>query len=280
MADMNIRRNARVEAADGEVGRVKHVVVDPGTKEVTDLVVGQDGNEWLVPISAVASVEGERVMLRGPRSQFQRGVAFDRGRYQAVDDEEARDESARRAERGGAPLLDADDDAVHVGGATPAPRPERADVARGRPVRAEHGERLELKEEELRARKQVVETGEVGVRKEIVTETQTLAVPVTHEEVVIERHPVAGERPVSGDIGEGEEIRVPVMEERVTVEKQPVVTEEVVVGRRQVQETERVSDTVRREEARVETEGQVRQVQDEGGTGRFSTQDHEHSQRS
>ena len=45
MADMNIQLNARVEASDGEIGRVKHVVVDPDTKEATDLVVADGGNE-------------------------------------------------------------------------------------------------------------------------------------------------------------------------------------------------------------------------------------------
>ena len=41
------------------------------------------------------------------------------------------------------------------------------------------------------------------------------------------------------------------------VEKEPVVKEEIEVGKRQVQETEQVSGTVRREEARVESEGDV-----------------------
>ena len=58
-------------------------------------------------------------------------------------------------------------------------------------------------------------------------------------------------------IGEGETIRVPVREEEVTVEKRPVVTEEISIGKRPVQETEQVSGTVRREEARIEREGNV-----------------------
>jgi hypothetical protein len=47
------------------------------------------------------------------------------------------------------------------------------------------------------------------------------------------------------------------------VEKTPVVREEVTLKKRQVQDTERVSDTVRREEARVEQTGDAK-VQ--GGT--------------
>jgi uncharacterized protein (TIGR02271 family) len=83
-------------------------------------------------------------------------------------------------------------------------------------------------------------------------------VPVTREEVVIERHAVSGDAErvaAAGDLAEGEEIRVPIMEEEVRVEKRPVVKEEVTLGKRQVTETERVNETLRREEARVETEG-------------------------
>ena len=280
MPDMNIQRNARVEAADGEVGRVTHVVVDPQTREVTDLAVGHDGHEWLVPMSAVASVEGDRVVLNGRRSTFQGGRTFDRDRYRAVDDEEARDESAGRAKRGGVPLLDADDAAVHIGAApqpAPTPVPMHARQAGSAPSRS--ADRIQLREEELVARKREVEAGEVGIRKEVVIEQQEIEVPVTREEVVIERRPVEG-RPTNEPIGAGETIRVPVHEERVTLDKQTVVREEIEVGTREVEETARVTDSVRREEARIETEGEVHQVHSQGATDHFASKDHRHGQRS
>ena len=117
-------------------------------------------------------------------------------------------------------------------------------------------QRIQLREEELLARKQAVQTGEVGIRKEVVTEQQTINVPTTREEVVIERRPASGQ-PSDTPIGEGETYRIPVREEQVTVEKQPVVREEVSLGKRQVQETQQVSDTVKREEARIERQGDV-----------------------
>ena len=124
--------------------------------------------------------------------------------------------------------------------------------------RREGGERVQLREEELRARKETVQTGEARIGKEVVSEEQTIEVPRTREEVEVERRPV-DRRPSDRPIGEGadETIEVPVREERVSVEKQPVVTEELSVHTRPVQETERVSGTVRREEARVEGEGDV-----------------------
>jgi len=116
---------------------------------------------------------------------------------------------------------------------------------------------LQLREEELVARKQNVETGQVQIGKEVVTEQRTLEVPVTREEVTIQRTPGA-HRPSDAPIGErSETISVPVHEEQVDVEKRAVVYEEVGVGKRVVQETGEVSGTVRREEARIEREGEV-----------------------
>lgn len=117
------------------------------------------------------------------------------------------------------------------------------------------GEVLRLHEEQLQANKQRVQTGEVTLRKDVITETKTLDVPVTREEVYIERRPVQAGEIAAGEIGAGQEIRVPVMAEQVTVEKNSVVTEEVGIGKREVQETQHVSDTVRREEARIERQG-------------------------
>lgn len=116
---------------------------------------------------------------------------------------------------------------------------------------------VRLHEERLDAHTQTVKAGEVSVRKEIVAEQRTLEVPVTREEVVIERHPVSGVE--ATNFGQAtEEIRIPISEERVTVSKTPVVTEEISVGKRTVEGTQTVSDTVRREEARIEQTGNVR----------------------
>ena len=114
---------------------------------------------------------------------------------------------------------------------------------------------VELREEELQVEKNRVQAGEVRLRKEVISEERTVQVPVTREEVVIERRPAASGREASGNIEEGQEIRIPLMEEEVRVEKTPVVREEVSLKKRQVQDTERVSETVRREEARIEQTG-------------------------
>jgi uncharacterized protein (TIGR02271 family) len=110
---------------------------------------------------------------------------------------------------------------------------------------------VQLREEQLRASKQPVETGEVRLHKEVVSEQKNLNVPASHEEIVIERHPVA-DQAADAPIGNEETINVPVMKEQVTVEKQPVVREEIGLGKRQVQETQQVTDTVKKEEVEIE----------------------------
>jgi uncharacterized protein (TIGR02271 family) len=114
---------------------------------------------------------------------------------------------------------------------------------------------IQLRGEMLRTYKERVQRGEVRLRKEVVTENQSVQIPVTREELVIEREPGSGQ--VTGEIGRDEEVRVPLSEERVRVEKQPVVNEEVRVGKRQVQSNKEVSDKVRHEELRVDKEGEV-----------------------
>jgi uncharacterized protein (TIGR02271 family) len=118
------------------------------------------------------------------------------------------------------------------------------------------GQTVQLHEEQLHATKTPVKTGEVHVRKEVVTEQKTIQVPVTREEVVIERHPVSGHAS-SGAIHAGETVRIPVSEEKVHVSKETVATEEVSVGKRKVTGTEQVSGQVRHEEVKVVTDGNV-----------------------
>jgi uncharacterized protein (TIGR02271 family) len=140
--------------------------------------------------------------------------------------------------------------------------PSRRDYSRP----AAESERLELREEQLDVDTHRKQAGEVRVRKEVHTEQRSIDVPVTREEAVIERHPVHGREATGKPTGE-EEVRIPLMEEEVDVQKRPVVREEISVGKRPVEETRTVSDTVRREEARIESEGDVG-IRPFGGTER------------
>ena len=122
-------------------------------------------------------------------------------------------------------------------------------VASTQPASAQN---VQLYGEVLRVHKDRVSSGEVRIRKDVVTTTQTVQVPVTREELVVERVPVAGQQVASGANFEGEEIRIPLTEERAVVEKQPVVREEVRIGKRDVTTVESFDEQVRSEELKVD----------------------------
>jgi uncharacterized protein (TIGR02271 family) len=123
-------------------------------------------------------------------------------------------------------------------------------------------------EEELhvaKGRTERTETGKVRLRKYVVTENVKMEVPVTREEVRVEREPIrSGESlpgggkirsggPVS-DIGDAEQ-EVVTYEERPVVSKETVPKEKVSLKKETVTDTETVEDEVRKE--KVEIEGDV-----------------------
>lgn len=115
-------------------------------------------------------------------------------------------------------------------------------------------EKIQLHEERLRVNKDVVESGEVTIDKNVVSERQEFDVPVSHDEVTIERRKVnetAAEGHFDNDLDE-ETIRVPLTEERVSVDKENVVSEELLIKKNRVTDTEHVSEEVRREEVDID----------------------------
>ncbi|WP_069160159.1 PRC and DUF2382 domain-containing protein [Nocardia altamirensis] len=108
-------------------------------------------------------------------------------------------------------------------------------------------------EERLAVDKQTETAGTARLHKYVETEEQTVTVPTTHEEVRIEREPITDPSAVRrADIGE-QEREVTLHEERVTAHKETVPVERVRLAVDQVQDSQTVSDTVRKE--RIETEG-------------------------
>lgn len=122
--------------------------------------------------------------------------------------------------------------------------------------------KLRLRQEELDINKNKVETGAVNLSKDIVEEKKVVDVPVTHEEVVIERRAInneASDSPITSE----ETIHIPVSEEKVEVGKHTVVTGEISAHKREVEKTEKVEETLKREEAHVNTEGGADIVSDD-----------------
>ncbi|MDQ0194048.1 YsnF/AvaK domain-containing protein [Paenibacillus wynnii] len=125
-----------------------------------------------------------------------------------------------------------------------------------RDLERDEDRKLRLREEQLDISKINVEMGEVFVHKDVIEEQKTINVPVTREEVVIERRAI-NDDPTGESVGMNETIRIPVSEERVEVSKNTVITGEVEIHKRAVQETQQVKDTVRHEEARIDKTGNV-----------------------
>lgn len=118
-------------------------------------------------------------------------------------------------------------------------------------------EKIKLQEERLDVDTNEVQTGEVNIKKNVTEETKTVEVPVQHEEVTIEKRSVTGDEPADGVLGNEEEITIPITEEQIEVTKRPVVTDEVVVNKETKEETKEVTETVRKEDLDVDTQGDV-----------------------
>jgi uncharacterized protein (TIGR02271 family) len=118
---------------------------------------------------------------------------------------------------------------------------------------AEEETTVPLTEEKLIVSKRA-SAQEATVTKEPVTETKTVEVPVTHEEISVERRPASGDTtrtPAERPVQSRTETKVPLKKEEVEVTKQPYVKEEVAVKKKPVTETRTVSDEVTSEKVKV-----------------------------
>lgn len=134
---------------------------------------------------------------------------------------------------------------------------------------------LQLREETLQVEKQWVQTGEIRIRKRVITEEKVFRVPVSREEIIIERVPYTGNGQFESDgqvstseidagegeiltLEEGKPFTIQVREEQVFIQKTPMVIEEITLTKQVIQETKPITETVQREELRVERTGDVR----------------------
>ena len=113
-----------------------------------------------------------------------------------------------------------------------------------------------LSEEQLRVSTEERVGGRARLRRYVVTENETITVPVRREKLVIER--VADEtltEPITGPDGQSEVIEeFTLREERVVVGKETVAVEQVSVGKQEVVEEQEVTEQVRRERADVDVD--------------------------
>jgi uncharacterized protein (TIGR02271 family) len=117
---------------------------------------------------------------------------------------------------------------------------------------------IPLREEELTATVRETEAGAARIQKTVVAEDRVLEVPVTEEQIRVERRVVDRAAGVNdADAFEEMVIDVPLTQQEVELRKQARVAEEVVVSKDAIQHTEQVRGTVRREEVDVVDESML-----------------------
>jgi uncharacterized protein (TIGR02271 family) len=113
-------------------------------------------------------------------------------------------------------------------------------------------------EERLRVGTETHETGRARLRKHVVTEHQQVNVPVSREEVRVEREPITDanrDAAYRGSEITEDEHDVTLHEERPVVGTEAVPVERVRLGTEKVRDTEQVGRDVRHEEIDVDEEG-------------------------
>ena len=215
-----------VEATDGSIGSVDEASSDAGSSYiVVDTGPWIFGKKVVLPAGVIQRVDvgDRRVWVDLTKNQIESAPEFDELRYRDDD---------YRAEIGG-----------YYAGYTATDR-DYTDSGR------DHAETdravIDRSEERLTVDKDTQQVGSVRVGKRVVEDTQSVDVPVTREELVIERRAV--DRPADDDSLTEDSVDIPVYEEQVRSGKEARVVEELEVGKTAKTDTQRVTDTVRREE--------------------------------
>lgn len=116
-------------------------------------------------------------------------------------------------------------------------------------------------EQRVRAGTERTEAGRARLRKHVVTHTEQVEVPVSHEEVRLEREPITEANrgaALDGPELSEEEHEIVLNEERPVVQKETVPVERVRLGKEQVQDSETVNVDVAEERIDTDVDGNVR----------------------
>ena len=278
-----------------KIGKVEQVFLDDNTEEVTFVTVntGLFGTkESFVPADG-AQQDGDRLVLPYTKDVIKDAPNVDADQHLSPAEEEEiyryykmnysgngtsdrdRDRTAGTAglaDRDDRYAADTDRNAVPATGTAGYPENDgyadrdrtagiadvdrdRTGVDRDRDLtdRADNG--VVRHEERLHVGKEQRETGRARLRKYVVTENETVDVPLEREEVRVERTPLSGTEATAGTIGE-EDVEVTLHEERPVVAKETVGVEKVGLEKETVRDTERVDAEVRKEQVEVETDAE------------------------
>jgi uncharacterized protein (TIGR02271 family) len=239
--------NAEVYGSDGEkIGHLaaadaNYIMVQKGWLFIKDIYL---------PTSSIARVEADRVYL-----SYTKAEAEQMGREQLPAEGDAwygttagttptgYDTSGYAADRTGTNY----DTTTHATAGTGA-----TGYGTGRDVREGENVSVPVVEEQLKAGVRETEAGRARVVKDVRQEQQSIDVPVEREDVYVTERAV--NRPATkADLNQlDRDIEIPLKEQEAVVQKEARVTGEVNIRKDVKRDTERVSDTVRREDVHVE----------------------------
>jgi uncharacterized protein (TIGR02271 family) len=241
-------RGRNMVSADGDkIGKIDEIYLDKETDQPEWALVstGLFGSKSsFVPIADAQDADGD---VRVP---FAKGDVSDAPRMDA-DGALSKDEEAQLYAHYGMDYSESPSDSG---------LPERGTSDDGDTTRGSNGGGRETdgamtrSEEELDVGTTRRESGRVRLRKYVVTENVTKTVPVSREEVRVEREPITDanrDAATSGaDLSEDEH-EVVLHEEQVDVDKKAVPKERVAVGTETVTDEREISEDVRKEQVEV-----------------------------
>ena len=237
ITDANQVRGQTAVGPSGEkIGTIEAVYFDNETDKPEWLAVktGLFGmRESFVPL-ANASVQGDSVAVAYGKDKVKDAPNID------ADGELSQDEEARLYQHYGLPYSDA---------ASKSGLPEGGGAPSGT------DKAMTRSEEELRVGKTTQEAGKARLRKWVETEQVSATVPVTHEEVRVEREPITGanrDQAMKGAEITESEYEVTLHEEQAVAAKETVPKERIRLEKDVVTEEATVGADLRKE--RIETE--------------------------
>jgi len=262
-------RGATAYDSDGDkLGEIGQVYLDDNTDQPKWITVntGLFGtNESFVPLQG-AQLDGDRVTLAYDKATIKDAPNVDSERHLDVEEEQQLyrhygldygsglpgDQSGRHERR--------DDTAAGVIGRGTGR--DVTDRTQGHDTSGPSTDTaMTRSEERLRAGTETQEVGRARLRKHVVTEHEQVTVPVSHEEVRVEREPITDANRGAAEDGPAiseEEHEVTLRAERPVVTTETEAVERVRLGTETVREEETVGGEVRKEQIELD---------DDSGTG-------------
>ncbi|MDP8958420.1 MAG: PRC and DUF2382 domain-containing protein [Actinomycetota bacterium] len=237
------RRGQKLIDANGDkIGKIEEIYLDEETGQPEWVLVNMGlfgSKSSFVPLEQ-ASIEGDSLRVPYDKEAVKDAPKIEPG-YDLSQPEEA--------------------ELYSYYGMTYSERPSSTGLPEGRSGGQTTDDAMTRSEEEVHVGTAHREAGRVRLRKYVVTENVQQTVPVSHEEVRVEREPITDanvDEAMAGPELSEEEHEVVLQAEEPVIEKETVPRERVRLDKEAVTDEEQVSAEVRKEQIDLEDEGRQR----------------------